>query len=340
MTINKDGLWIDQDGWEEHLDSLNLKSSLKDNIHQFVHEGYTIIPRAIDEKVIDEYREEVQRLITQKQKLKLSFVDGVYEITDNRIDANRPLTKILDTYVHIEAARNIIFSETLLDFICAVFREPPLAFQGLHFEVGSTQALHQDTAYVVVDQPDHFLASWVALEDIQPGSGELIYIPKSHKFQKYYFDPETRRRHWNAAADGNEHNVRFIEWLYEEAERLGLSVKKFAPRKGDILIWHSNLAHGGGEINKPNSTRRSLVTHYCPINNTPYYFESWSTSESEKIPIHPRAQISSYYYKIPNPPIQDVVAPHTQVPASKIKHFLTRGKDTVKQVLKQANLWS
>jgi len=36
--------------------------------------------------------------------------------------------------------------------------------------------------------PVELLASWNALEDIQPGSGELVYYPKSHLFPEFLFD--------------------------------------------------------------------------------------------------------------------------------------------------------
>jgi phytanoyl-CoA hydroxylase len=299
MTVNQNGLWIDQEGWEEYLDRLKLKASLKENIRQFIEEGYTILPQAVKVNDIHHYCQQVQHLITQRQTLKLGYSSQIYDVADERVDPNWQSVTILDTYAHLKTARKLIFSDTLLKFICAVFREPPLAFQGLHFERGSTIGLHQDTAYVVVDPPDNFLASWVALEDIHPGSGELLYIPKSHRFKKYYFDSKTKRRYWDAVMDGHEKHDRFLEWLYGEADRLNLSVEMFAPRKGDVLIWHSNLIHGGGPITVPDSTRRSLVTHYCPVSNHPHYFQAWSTSESEKIPVHARAQISSYHYKIP-----------------------------------------
>jgi ectoine hydroxylase-related dioxygenase (phytanoyl-CoA dioxygenase family) len=41
-----------------------------------------------------------------------------------------------------------------------------------------------------------------------------------------------------------------------------LQLKKFLPKKGDMLIWHANLLHGGSPITKPNKTRKSMVAHY------------------------------------------------------------------------------
>lgn len=33
-------------------------------------------------------------------------------------------------------------------------------------------------------------------------------------------------------------------------------------RKGDILLWHGMLIHGGTKINNPALTRKSMVIHF------------------------------------------------------------------------------
>jgi hypothetical protein len=53
---------------------------------------------------------------------------------------------------------------------------------------------------------------------------------------------------------------------------------RFAPRRGDVLIWSADLVHGGSSEMDPDSTRRSLVTHYCPVDREPEYFAFWKHS--------------------------------------------------------------
>jgi ectoine hydroxylase-related dioxygenase (phytanoyl-CoA dioxygenase family) len=145
-----------------------------------------------------------------------------------------------------------------LGFLRDVFQEDPVAFQTLYFEYGSTQGAHNDTAFVYVDPPYKFLASWIALEDIDSETGELFYYPGSHKIGDQVFanggkmfDPK------------DEHAPTYSRTLDEMMAAHGLSRSTFVPRARDVLFWSADLVHGGTEITK-RRTRRSLVTHYCP----------------------------------------------------------------------------
>jgi ectoine hydroxylase-related dioxygenase (phytanoyl-CoA dioxygenase family) len=40
--------------------------------------------------------------------------------------------------------------------------------------------------------------------------------------------------------------------------------KTFLAGKGDVLLWHGMLLHGGDGVRDPALTRRSLVIHYIP----------------------------------------------------------------------------
>ena len=48
------------------------------------------------------------------------------------------------------------------------------------------------------------------------------------------------------------------------AEAAGLERKRLLIKRGDVLIWSGNLAHGGGEVADDNLSRRPLVGHYMP----------------------------------------------------------------------------
>ena len=63
--------------------------------------------------------------------------------------------------------------------------------------------------------------------------------------------------------------------LSEAAEAHGMAERTFLARRGDVLVWHAGLAHGGRPISRER-TRKSVVTHYCPRKVAPLNWEQRS----------------------------------------------------------------
>lgn len=163
-----------------------------------------------------------------------------------------------------------LFSKKIERFLKLLFEDAPLLFQPLSFEYGSQQGIHQDTAYVVVDSPMELAASWIALEDVVEGGGELQFHDGSHRLPEYKFSGEFK--HFNGQQyDASEHQE-WVDALHQGSRLRELALKKFLLKLGNALIWRADLAHGGSPIVKPATTRRSLVGHYCPSPRSPLYF--------------------------------------------------------------------
>lgn len=187
-----ESLWIDQPAAEDVLTSLETDpatSEVARHLRHFQQFGYCILPKAVPADLIDQYDVEYKHLIAA-EKLKISLGLDLFPAKD--ADLLVPLTKLLDVHFFSAAAQKIAFTPPIRLFLEKLFREPALAFQSLHFETGSTQAVHNDTAYVVLDEPKSLCASWIALEDIQPGAGELVYYPGGHRFGEFLY-PGKRR---------------------------------------------------------------------------------------------------------------------------------------------------
>ena len=189
------GLWVDQldalQQLQDRLDQDSISPQLPEKLAFFIKHGYVILEGAVGCTQIDTYLQGFREAAGGKGPLLASEPaagpqdKGIVPL--QRADLGAPLTKVLDTYSHLSSAHELIFAEPIRQFLHAVFEESLLAFQSLHFEKGSTQAIHQDTAYVVLNEPMRLCASWVALEDIAPGSGELIYYPGSHRLPDWLY---------------------------------------------------------------------------------------------------------------------------------------------------------
>ena len=274
------GLWVDRKDAQAVLDRKAAQdpaiAALRPQIEQFIRDGYVVLEQAVSHELIDAYNAELQRHIASgNSDLQVSVpVVGPQDksvVPLAQADVNAPLSKILDTYACMPSALPMVFNDAVQRFLRAVFEEDILAFQGLHFERGSTQAIHQDTAYVVADRPLEICASWLALEDIQAGSGELIYyVGSHHALEDWRYSGE--HKHYNHERDPHAEHMGHLHSLVERSEAKGLALGRFLPKKGDVLIWAADLAHGGSQIENPDITRRSLVTHFSPKSAVPNYF--------------------------------------------------------------------
>ena len=61
----------------------------------------------------------------------------------------------------------------------------------------------------------------------------------------------------------------------------GFITERFEANKGDLLIWHADLLHGGAKIENPSRTRKSLVTHFMPLGVMPTFYDSSDVSARE-----------------------------------------------------------
>lgn len=277
------GLWIDQPNaldmvhgkWEVGL----IDKADKECLERFIQDGYVILPSRIPPVVLDRADEALEKAYSggypdlKFQCYAASKVDAVWDPATRTNPA-----KALDAHWFSAEIRDAIFADPITRFLSVVFERPALASQTLGFFRGSGQPLHQDSAYVAYSLPQQFLASWIALEDVVPGAGELEYLVGSHwalpefiytgeaksipDARRYGIDPD------KLAVEDRAHE----KGIKEQAENLGLSREKFMAKRGDILIWHADLAHGGSPISKHKS-RKSIVTHYCPREIAPLYFE-------------------------------------------------------------------
>ena len=236
----------------------------------WVEHGYVVIPNAVPGEVVDAVNSDVERAWRgQLPSLKIEhWENNARHVVPIKPEIKDKPHKLLDIHSASEAARCAIFSQPILDFLALIFERPPMAFQSLSFMRGIGQPIHKDTAYVVVSSPMEFAASWIALEDIQPNSGALEYYEGSHRGEEYLFDGKHK-----TMPEGYSEQ-RYLDSLHEQAREMGLARKQFFPRKGDALIWSADLAHGGSRDAAPGSTRRSLVTHYCPADLQPSYFRT------------------------------------------------------------------
>ena len=289
------GFWTDRtdaaDLLQQKLDRGVLDAAAAELLQFWMERGYAVLPGAVPPELADRLLEEVEAAWRgDPGLLRLEYFD--LERDEIRVVPPSPELrdgeyKLLNLHAASAVARDVIFAPAIRRFHELVFERPSLAFSTLYFERGTRQPLHQDTAYVGVGSPMELCASWIALEDIDGPCGQLEYFEGSHRLEPLVFD--NGKRLMPQELVGNEE---YYYHLGAKCTAAGLERVQFAPRKGDALIWHADLVHGGSQEVAPGTTRKSLVTHYCPADVDPDYFGYWE--HSAKLEHRPRCMYCYY----------------------------------------------
>ena len=267
------GLWTDLSNADDVIEGKRslgwISPTEADLLTLWVKNGFVILRGAVPLENIDRLDGEVEAIwngASPSRYFVESWNDDVRTVEPAGPRFRDQRVKLLDLYAQSEAARSIVFAPAVVRFLALLFERPALAFQSLYFRWGSKQEIHQDSAFVKVSSPMELVASWVALEDITPGSGELEYYVGSHRLEDYLFDGALKWMPFRS-----DEYARFLASLHERSRARGLERQQFLPRKGDVLIWSADLAHGGCQDVTRDVTRKSLVTHYCPGSCRPIY---------------------------------------------------------------------
>ena len=245
-------------------------------------EGYAILEQAIPTELIDLAAADLDKAYAG------GFRDLLFECrsvdTNSYIpwkpEINPHPAKALDIHHFSQAIRDLIFADAIAGFLGLIFESKLFVSQTLGFLRGSAQNGHQDSAYVAYSIPRQFAATWIALEDVTLGCGELFYYAGSHKLEEFLFGGkykstyEVQRMH--RGLDPQEEILEHVRSLEQRSNARGLPKRRLAAKKGDVLFWHPDLVHGGNPVST-STTRKSIVTHYCPKHVTPLFSEHLPT---------------------------------------------------------------
>ena len=150
-----------------------------------------------------------------------------------------------------------------------------MPFQTLNFRRGTQQSPHSDAMHFRPAEPNQMCGVWIAFEDIHDANGPLVYYPGSHKLPFADYDAvgfEAVKSDYPSYEqfmyDRNRHYQDYVAALLEEQ---GFQPEYGTIRRGQAMIWASNLIHGGAPQKDKERTRHSQVTHYLPQDSFAYH---------------------------------------------------------------------
>ncbi len=242
---SRDFLGLDENkfGFKKR-DLLTISDRSKEMLNSWHNNGFLILENFFKTDEIDQLNGEIDFLL---KKRILNF--------------NYTQSKIMQAYKWSKKARSFFMHANLLEVLSLLLGQEIIPFQTINFLNGSEQKAHADAFHMSTFPKGNMIAAWIALEDIRDENGPLFYYPGSHKLTYLNIDSVGGARYSKLWID-SDLNSRYEYTLEKMIQKNDLKRKVFMAKKGDVLIWHANLIHGGSPVKKQNATRKSMVCHY------------------------------------------------------------------------------
>jgi hypothetical protein len=270
--LNMRTLWTDTPYAMQRVEGLfeanEITAEERDDLTHFIDHGWLIWHAAIEPDLIDRFVADIRSHHLHPKK----FLTTNHRQNDSRLklSGSTPdhFESLFDLYVNLASARDVCFHPRISRFLSLIFDTKPVACQQLLFQRSNGHRVHQDTSVVAVEDPMLLAATWIALQDVIEGSGELAFYDRSHRLPHYLFNDGTKRINFN-----EDDNDLYVAELDAACRRNGMAYERFLAKKGDVFFWTADLVHRSHPRTLAEDTPRlSCVTHYHPTSTTPFWF--------------------------------------------------------------------
>jgi ectoine hydroxylase-related dioxygenase (phytanoyl-CoA dioxygenase family) len=168
--------------------------------------------------------------------------------------------KIMFAIHSSERIKAIATEKRLMDILELLLGKEVELFQSINFIHAGEQRSHSDAIHMTTFPLGNTIAVWIALEDVTLDNGPFHFYPGSHKLP--YSLNNSFGNEGNRLLLGDKEYVDYENYIAGSLSKKKLHKKLFTAEKGDLLIWHANLLHGGEPLEEKTNTRKSMVLHY------------------------------------------------------------------------------
>jgi hypothetical protein len=268
--------WLDRD---DALDRIDLKLQRREIgeddaslCRKWVAHGYVVIDGLIENDVLDEVWIAYENAV-RKDRIALP--------AEPAAEGDPYPGRCLNPHKKVGAFCRILKHARLLRAIQLLMEREPRPLQTIAAHKGSQQGLHSDSIHMTTYPLGYLTAAWIAFEDIDPDCGPLVYYPGSHRLP-YVFSKEVGIAPDDLKRHGYEpYQARYEPYITALVKQHSLQPHYFHAKKGDVLIWHANLIHGGSARRNLALSRKSVVCHFFVKNAFVYHDLAASRSKQQ-----------------------------------------------------------
>ncbi len=230
---------------------MELSAEDQESLIQYDKNGYAILRNFVPGSIVD----------TINQLIDDGLASGKLKI-ENR-------NKIMFAIHRLPELRAVGSHTKLMNLLSVLLNGKPVLFQSINFKTGSEQHTHSDSIHMTTYPLGGLLGVWIALEDIDDSNGPLHYYPGSHLLPYYLNKDYDNEGNWLMI--GSKSYTEYENMIASKIKENHLQKMVFKAKKGDVLIWHANLFHGGNAHIDKERTRKSVVFHYFKEGSVCYH---------------------------------------------------------------------
>jgi hypothetical protein len=243
--------WLDRDDWSRKIEALPAAQAAL--CRHWAETGYVILPGLIPESLLDTAWQAYERAVERGVITHAPESAGEGDLLPGRF---------LNPHKRVRPFCRVAKHVGLMDWLRLLLGHPARLLQTIASHKGSQQSAHSDSIHMTTYPLGYLAAAWIAFEDIRTDSGPLEFYPGSHRLP-YVFSRDVQISVEDMKNEGYAaYRARYEPFVQRLIVEHGLRPKYFEARKGDVLIWHANLLHGGSPRRDLRLTRKALVAHY------------------------------------------------------------------------------
>ena len=217
---------------------------------QLNRDGYCIVNLNLSDETIKQANKDIENAVKEKNFKKNS---DAYHYNDS--------PRIVEAWKFSNSIKQIATNKKLNDILQYCYQSRPIPFSTINFLKGTEQPLHSDEFHFGSLPHKYLTGAWVALEDVDSEAGPLSIAKGSHKLPLFSFEKIGANIPKSESEFKKLYSL-YEEWAKEIIECNSIEIVTPKIKKGECLIWASNLLHGSYAIKNHSLTRKSLVIHF------------------------------------------------------------------------------
>jgi phytanoyl-CoA hydroxylase len=256
------------------------------HVRALMKDGFCVVDKAVDTRLIDAF---LDRWHVFK---KTTVEPHATQLVEGDDMINGRFRRMVNMHLALPELQRLFERNAALPVVDELFGEPTTLYTSLYFEIGSAQDPHRDTPYFWTNPGYAYFGVWLALEDTDEDNGALTAIKGSHLVvDSLSFREEIGKLDLDESGKPKAHSS--VLWSsYQNRVRdlclaQGLKLAPLPVSKGDVIIWHPQLMHGGGEIKDRARSRNSFVMHVTPRSQLVYAMDKYFDPAAELPSLNP-----------------------------------------------------